>query len=511
MSNGTKKVVTTKTKTMPAMAGIDIVVGDDEARGAFKAKDVLQTEIAVATFFKALVADSDADKDVKARVAKATPTQIVNVVKNTDVSGASAEESANIIRVQAICAARFAVDTSSVPTGESIRTGISAGDVALTLGGQVPDDVKADLDKTIDATLKADAGPTLMSLHFKEKWKDLQVKGRPWLESVPPIGSKYLTIGKGTGNKAPPGFFLPDDTDPKHGNAIWHGPYDHYTQTVRNPDGTQDQKNKHFVAEMVAAKLAYGLSEQLDHIRAAIGGRYADDCPKDIKALGQGGSDGKRVLQEMATDVAFQFQRRVRIVSTALEILQGEQAITKRFPDVAVLLTATTPGFKKQTNEEMARSKKPFCLRTMAKAEDGTPYANYHGPYPVAVIRNAAKKIAGLQENAKLADFLAPKPKQTELNKKAPASAGASRIKTIEDFASYVYEVHGYLKADKTKMLLDRCNDPVKGGEFCSAVVSVWEALAEVVEQEGIKERALAFSQATAKAMADAETSKAAA
>src|SRR5258708_2084482 len=168
MSNGTKKVVTTKTKTMPAMAGIDIVVGDDEARGAFKAKDVLQTEIAVATFFKALVADSDADNDVKARVAKATPTQIVNVVKNTDVSGASADESANIIRVQAICAATCAVDTSSVPTRESIRTGISAGDVALTLGGRVPGDVQGDLHKTIDATPKADAGPGSLVPHFNE-------------------------------------------------------------------------------------------------------------------------------------------------------------------------------------------------------------------------------------------------------------------------------------------------------------------------------------------------------
>ncbi len=492
----------------PTMAGLTITIGKGEASALPGSKEgfEIETQAQVARFFQGFVRAFlvDVDDKVKDHVDKAKPEAICAVLRSTDTSGATEEagNTVNDILAKAVATARFAdADPESVPTRASIAAGISAGDVAVTLGNAVPDDVKRDLDEAIAAILKGDAGPVLMASHFETKWADLEVKGKPWLEQVPPIGSKYYTVGKGTGNRAPIGYYLPNDTDPKHANARWMGPYDYYTQRVKLPDGTTKEENQHFVMRLVATKLATNLVERLDHVRAAAKQTptFAPDCPADIKKLADDKMDGPRVLAEMAGDLAFEVQRRVRIVSNALEICQGKAAIAARkWPEgkLEAVLSSGTPGHKKMTIQEQARSKKPFSLRLAAKNDRGETQVTYMGPYNVALVRNAVKRIASLtNDKSPIAEFLKPKPREQQKATPTPAGVGVPKIEDITAFKNTMSNIYNYLGGDKAGILRSEVNNPATGDEFCAQVVRVVNRLVEVRDMEGVIERAEAFER----------------
>jgi len=483
--------------TSKTASPFSIVVPEGFAFKPFKVGELLTETTSVGRFLKHHAVDTAPSESVRDGIKRASNEEICEAANVTVPDDADEME----VRLNAIFAARFAVDTSNIPTLEKIRAKTETVS-SLAFGDMVDDEMVAYLDASVAAIRAGKAMPVGMMQHFHRLFDNAKMKsGLLFWDECPLMDTQYIPGKKG--NHAPFGYRLPDDVSKEKSNLpVFHGPY----RIFQTKSGDTEDWLKMFVAR----KIAPGMAARITHLRNAKAGTAAKDEPADIKDM----RERKSALEidGAIDDAAFEFNTRVRAVGQAITLCQGARAIEARWPNVTVELAGKwlpTP----KTDAECERMLKPFVFVTHTEKVEKDKKTGKEitvrvpRPSPAYGIATVQKAIARMNDpeftkhepKAMLAHLIDLKKKKTDAAKaqatgKTEPGKVAAHVETIDQFTMLTYELCSYVKTqDKTTLILQRCRDPKEGPEFCAALVQLRDALVEVCAAEGVRDKADAW------------------
>lgn len=527
----------TETGTGDGDAPFTLKVGKKEGIGEYKPGTYTKARHVVDILRQTAMSLAKDDEE-KEELRKAPSSAIMEAAQEADVTDLGKDETELDRYVQAVLDADYTVlDAANIPSMTTLPLPLEGTNAAhaITFGGYVTDDTMTDAAAIVKASIEADAGPITLMHDVERDMEGKMVGNMSFVDILPRIGSKYQPSAKNP-SKAPLGYRTPGEANDPHKKDLPEWPkdrYDHYETEVMDK-GVRVKRRGHWVSEFTAAKFARVYADRLDHLRAAAAGKLVDidekdgvqrayrDEAKKLRDLAVNGD--KSPLDQAIAECARQFQKRMRMMDTALRLIEAKHycstVLSHKNREVKVVLYGVK-DIEEPTAEQVAEAsklRKPFCFRvTTYKMVKGvrTAKENDGATFEMSKLRNVIKRHGelGLAPGMEPADLIVPK-KRAGKDPNATADAKpkvlAREIKDVGDFEDTLYATATYIgDKDKRKLLWDLLKKP-SGGQLASAICTLDALIGEFAGDKAVKDRAGVWDNAQREAIAAAEKAAAA-
>lgn len=480
--------------------------------GAYEEGHTLDAPKHQADYFRQIVTLAAAngmatDKQVES-ISKATDDAIVARLKGVDVSDLEPAD-ANDKRFADLLEAPFQQgDPSQVPTSEQLRMSGSNASTATRYGALVDSVTDGVVSAGIEGQIEADACPIKIRHNLKRQFDSVMEGNVAFLETVPPMRTKYIKGAKG--NRAPWGYRNPGDDKPAH-LPVWQGPWN--KSRVENRTGNPSYIDTDWIDLFVASTPGGKPWQQYaDHLRAAAKGARIEGPNALTATMVQKlnelleSKDEEAIAAELG-EAAFQFQRRSRWYTNAFELDQALRACNQHFAKLKVESYGERQG---ETPEMAARRRLPFCIVTsIVHPTDKTKEIEKETrPFAMSKVVGIAKRLHELPANSlagKVLEVKRGKPAGGDANKDEPGKNAIPEFKTVSEFEQGLSSVANFAEADGAYTeIMNRATSPADAGQLASAIVTTHAKLSRMAGNADVQRLAARYNEDAAKAQADA-------